>query len=114
MTLNSPSLAGAVLGTTLGDPRLAFREEHAVGVSAATVTAGHTLVVTQHVASFTDAALPAGGGGFGAGALAEAVWVGAGRQAGGKAFGVVTVGRALHSDFNTVTVAIFNVLALGS
>lgn len=114
VTLNSPSFAGAVLGTSPGDPCLAFRDENAMGVFAATLTARHTLVITQHIVRFTDTALLAGGGGFGAGALTVAIRVRAGRLTGWKAFGVVTVGRALHSDFNTVTVAVLDVLALGS
>jgi hypothetical protein len=68
-----------------------------MGVFAATLTARHTLVITQHIVRFTDTALLAGGGGFGAGALTVAIRVRAGRLTGWKAFGVVTVGRALHS-----------------
>ena len=68
-----------------------------MGVFAATLTARHTLVITQHIVRFTDTALLAGGGGFGAGASTEAIWVRAGRQAGGKAAGEVAVSWALQS-----------------
>jgi hypothetical protein len=43
------------------------------------------------------AALLAGGGNFRTDIFAEALWVQAGRQAGGKAAGVLGVGRALES-----------------
>lgn len=56
-------------------------DENTMGVLAGTRTAVYTRVVTQHIAGLTDTALLAGGGGFGARALAEAVWVRAGRQA---------------------------------
>lgn len=56
-------------------------DENTMGVLAGTRTAAYTRVVTQHIAGLTDTALLAGGGGFGARALAEAIWVGAGRQA---------------------------------
>ena len=73
------------------------RDENTLSIFAATLNSEHTLVVTQHIVRFTNAALLAGGGGFGAGASTEAIWVRAGRQAGGKAVGVETVGWALHS-----------------
>lgn len=73
------------------------RDESTLGVFAATLNSGHTLVILQHVARLTHAALLAGGGGCGASALTEAVWVRAGRQAGGKAGGVMAVGWALYS-----------------
>ena len=73
------------------------RDESTLGVFAATVNSEHTLVVMQHVARFTDTALPAGGGGFMADAPTEAIWVRAGSQAGGKAVSVDSVGWALQS-----------------
>ena len=72
-------------------------DESTLGIFAATLNSGHTLVVKHHIVRFTDTALLAGGGGFGAGALTVAIRVRAGRLTGWKAFGVVTVGRALHS-----------------
>ena len=57
----------------------------------------HTLVVKQHIVRLADAALPAGGGNFRTDIFAEALWVQAGRQAGGKAVGVEAVVRALQS-----------------
>lgn len=59
--------------------RPAYLDEVAPGVLAATVNSEHTLVVMQHVAGSTDTALLAGGGDPGAGALAEALWIRAGR-----------------------------------
>lgn len=73
------------------------RDETTLGMLAATLNSEHTLVVTQHIVRVTNAALLAGGGGFGAGASTEAIWVRAGRQAGGKAVGVEAVVRALQS-----------------
>lgn len=96
LTLNDPSNANAVLGTTTGDPVLAFRHEAAVGVFAATVSFEHALVVIEHKAGVTDAALLAGDGDPVARALAAAVRVHAGGRAGWQAVCVVTVGWALQ------------------
>lgn len=57
----------------------------------------HTLVVKQHIVRLADAALPAGGGNFRAGALTEALGVQARGWTGWKAVGVVAMGRALQS-----------------
>ena len=57
----------------------------------------HTLAVIQHVAGFTDTALPAGGGTFCAGSHTAAIRVHAGRLAGGKAVDEQAVFWALQS-----------------
>lgn len=75
----------------------AHLDEATLAVFAVTVNSKHTLVVMQHVAGSTEAALLAGGGDFRAGAPTEALWVRAGRQAGGKAAGKEAVGGALKS-----------------
>lgn len=76
---------------------LTHRDESTLGVFAATLNSEDTLVTVQHVARLAEAALLAGGGGFRAHVFAKAFWVQAGRQAGGKAAGVLGVGRALQS-----------------
>lgn len=58
-----------------------------MGIFAATLASEYTLVVTQHVARLTEAALLANGGNFGTGSLTEAIRVHAGRQTVGKAVG---------------------------
>lgn len=73
------------------------RDEITLGVFAATFNPGDTLVTVQHVARLAHAALLAGGEDFRTDVFAEAFWVQAGRQAGGKALGVLGVGRALES-----------------
>lgn len=73
------------------------RDESSLGVFAATLNSEDTLVTVQHVARLADATLLAGGGGFRADIFAKAFWVQAGRLAGGKAAGVLGVGRALQS-----------------
>lgn len=73
------------------------RHEATVGIFTATVSFEHTLVIIQHKARVTDAALLAGDGDFVARALTVAVWVQAGRRAGWKAVCVVTVRWALQS-----------------
>lgn len=73
------------------------RDESALSVFAATLNSEDTLVTVQHVARLADAALLTDGGGFRADVFAEAFWVQAGRQAGGKTAGVLGVGRALES-----------------
>lgn len=75
----------------------AHLDEATVGDFAGTVNSKHTLVFMQHIARSADTALPAGGGDLGAGAIAEALWVRAGRQTGRKAGGVEAVGRAVQS-----------------
>lgn len=81
----------------LAVPMPAHLDEATLAVFAVTVNSKHTLVVMQHVAGSTEAALLAGGGDFRAGAPTEALWVRAGRQAGGKAVGVEAVRGALQS-----------------
>lgn len=73
------------------------RDESTLGVFAATLNPEHTLVTVQHIARLAHASLLAGGGDFRADIFAEAVWVQAGRQAGGEAAGVLGVGWALES-----------------
>ena len=53
----------------------AHRDESTLGVLAATVISKHTLAIMQHKARFTDTALLAGRGGFGADPLTVAFWV---------------------------------------
>ena len=89
------------------------RDESTLGVFAVTLSPEHTLVTVQHVARLAHAALLAGGGNFRTDIFAEALWVQAGRQAGGKAAGVLGVGRALESDFGASTAAFTVVLAVG-
>lgn len=113
LALNSPSHAGTALGTAWGGPGLACRDESTLGVFAVTLSPEHTLVTVQHVARLAHAALLAGGGNFRTDIFAEALWVQAGRQAGGKAAGVLGVGRALESDFGASTAAFTVVLAVG-
>lgn len=72
-------------------------DESTVGIFAATLTSEYTLVVTQHIARLTDAALLASGGDFGTGSLTEAIRVHAGRQTKGKAVSEQAVGWALQS-----------------
>jgi hypothetical protein len=73
------------------------RDEDTLGIFAATLNSGHTLVVKHHIVRFTDTALLAGGGGFGGGAPTVAFWVRAGRLTGWKAVGEAAVGGALQS-----------------
>ena len=94
------------------DPDLVCRDEDTLGIFAATLNSGHTLVVKHHIVRFTDTALLAGGGGFGGGAPTVAFWVRAGRLTGWKAVGEAAVGGALQSDIGTVAGAILNVLAV--
>lgn len=115
-TLEIPALdgafhTGAALGTACRDPGLACRDESTLGVLAVTLNFEHTLVITQHIARLTEAALLAGRD-FRAGSLTAAIRVKAGRLTGGKAVREVAVGRTLQSDFHTVAVAIIIVLAV--
>lgn len=73
------------------------QDEGTLCVSAVTLDSEDTLVTVQHVARLADTAFLAGGGDFRADIFAEAFWVGAGRQAGGKAVGEEAVGGALQS-----------------
>ena len=73
------------------------RDEDTLGIFAATLNSGHTLVVKHHIVRFADTALLAGRGRFGARTLTVAIRVRAGRLTGWKAVGVVAVGRALES-----------------
>lgn len=72
-------------------------DEGTPGIFAATLISEYTLVVMQHVARLTDAALPAGRGGFGAGFLTVDIHIRAGRLTRRKAVGEVAVGWALQS-----------------
>lgn len=54
-------------------------DESTLGIFAATQSSEHTLVILQHIARLTDAALLASGGDFGTGSLTEAIRVQAGR-----------------------------------
>lgn len=74
-----------------------YRDEDTLGILAATVSFEHTLVIVQHVARLTNAALPASGRDFMARALTAAVRVQAGRWTRGKAVCVVTVSWAFQS-----------------
>lgn len=111
-TLDNPSHAGTTLGAATGEPGLACRNEVTPGVSAVTVHLEHTLVVIQYIARLADAALFAGGGAFGAGALTVAIQISTGRWTWGKAVCVAAVGRTLQSDFDTVIAAIIAALAV--
>lgn len=64
---------------------------------AATLNFEYTLVLMQHIARLTHAALFAVRVGFGADALTVAVRVRAGRMTGGQAVCELAVGRALQS-----------------
>lgn len=64
------------------------------------MASGHTLVLVQHVASLTDAALSAGGGRGDCGVLAAAIQVPARWQAGRRAGGIPAVRWALQSCRN--------------
>lgn len=68
-----------------------------MGVFAVTLNFEHTLVITQHIAGLTDAALLAGRRDFRAGSLTAAIRVKAGRLTGGKTVREVAVVRALYS-----------------
>lgn len=59
------------------------RYEGTLGVFAATLSSGHTLVLTEHKARVAEAAFDAGRGALGAGALTVVIHVGAGWDAGG-------------------------------
>jgi len=72
-------------------------DENAVGVFAATLISEYTLVITQHIARLTDAALLASGRDCGTDSFTEAIRVQAGRQTGGKAVSEQAVGGALQS-----------------
>lgn len=63
------------------------RDEGTLGVFAATLNSGYTLVLIKHKAWVTEAALLAGRRHFGADSLTVAIQVGARRQTGGKAVG---------------------------
>lgn len=54
------------------------RDDVALDIFAVTLVFAHTRVLIEQVARSTDTALPAGGGGFVAGALTVAIRVGAG------------------------------------
>lgn len=108
---DGPCQAGTVLGAACGQPSLACWDEGTVGISAATESCGHTLAPVENKARVTQAAFSASGRGM-ACALAEALWVRAGRGAGRQAAAEEAVGRALQSDFDTVAAAVFVVLAL--
>ena len=112
LALDGPSLAGAALSTASVDPGLICRDEDTLGVFAATLNSGHTLVVKHHIVRFTDTALLAGRGRFGARTLTVAIRVRAGRLTGWKAVGVVAVGRALERNTGAVAVAVLQVLAV--
>jgi hypothetical protein len=73
------------------------RDETTLGMLAATLNSEHTLVVAQHIARLTHAALFAVRVGIGADALTVAVGVRAGRMTGGKAVCELAVGWALQS-----------------
>lgn len=70
------------------------RDESTLGIFAATLSSGHTLVLIEHKVRLTDTALLAAGADSGAGDLTV---VGARRQAGGKAVRKLAVGRAPQS-----------------
>ena len=70
------------------------RDESTLGIFAATLSSGYTLVLIEHKVRLTDTALLAAGSDSGAGDLTV---VGAGRQAGGKAVCKLAVGRALQT-----------------
>lgn len=72
-------------------------DEGTLGVFAATVSSGYTLVLIKHKARVAEAAFFASGRDFGVCVLAVAIQVGAGRRTRGKAVGVEAVGRALQS-----------------
>lgn len=71
------------------------RDGAALGIPAAALILGHTLVLAQHIARLAGAALCTGG--RGSDALTAAIRVKAGGRAGGKAVGVGAVGRACQS-----------------
>lgn len=114
LALDGPIDAGTALGAPTGDPGLACQDEVTLGIFAAALSSGNTLVTAQYIARLTDTALLASGGGSGAGVLAEAIWVQARRQTGGKAAGIATVSWALYNDFSTTAAVVLDVLALSS
>lgn len=72
-------------------------DEGTLGIFAATVSSGYTLVLIKHKARVAEAAFFASERHFGVCAPAVAIQVGAGRRTWGKAVGVEAVGRALQS-----------------
>lgn len=78
-------------------PQSTHRNEGTLGVFAAALSSGYTLVLTEHKSQLAEAAFYAGRGAFGAGDLTVVIHVGAGRDTGGKAVGVVAVGWAFQS-----------------
>lgn len=79
------------------DPQPTHRNEGTLGVFAATLSSGYTLVFIEHKASVAEATFYAGRGAFGAGSLTAVIHVGAGWDTGGKAVSVVAVGWAFQS-----------------
>lgn len=112
LALDGPSRAVTALSTAAGDPGLTFWDESTLGIFAATLISEYTLVIMQHVARLTDAALPAGGESVGAGSLTVDIRIRAGGLTRRQAAGEVAVGWALQRDSGAVTVAVLDVLAV--